>query len=262
MNNINNSTFCELFLKANLFLDFNRIQRELVLKNSPIIILLINDKLYVYVYGVPVIVELLNLSNYHIIKSVTHYVLYKTLTGDNVEIIEPEITDSLKDLKIVHSDIDVSKLLLETLNCPQKVNYNLIMKVCAEMYSSELHRAVQSIKNTLFNLLSIDDWNQMIVCVSGPPSPRPGHSAIQYFERLTGSVVGDEFSPSLSESEQTIKKNRRLYYIENVYECEKVLEIMAQLEVERNIFDRIVPMKTDIMAYDTKEYLNKVCCKK
>ena len=245
-----------------LFLDFNKRERQLVLQNSPVIILLTNDILYVYVYGVLVITQKLDLTTYHMIKNVTHYILYNLVSKQKNESLE-QVGKILTNEKIMHNGINVSKVLLNGLESNTKpFDFSLIMKICAEMYSSKLHNTVQEVKEIIFNSqISTDEWNRMIVCVTGPPSPRPGHSAMQYFQRLTGSVTSDVFSPTISESEQLSKQNRRVYYIENVYECDKVLEIMAQLEVERNIFDSIVPMKTDIMAYDTKEYLKNVCKK-
>lgn len=104
----------------------------------------------------------------------------------------------------------------------------------------------------------LDEWDRIIVGVTGPPSPRPGHSAMQYFERLTGVLSeNDEFKLENKESES--KRKRKLYYVENVYNYTNILKIIAQLENERREYDKIISMKTDIMAYDTKAYLQRVC---
>jgi hypothetical protein len=126
------------------------------------------------------------------------------------------------------------------------------MKHAAVTYQAELHRLVQELKSTV----DYDEWNQLLVIITGPPSPRPGHSANQYFSRLTGK-------PDLMYQPPTddviTKHNRKLYYVENVYEIPQILEIVSQLCLERTKYDEVVNMRTDILAYDTDEYLSKVC---
>jgi hypothetical protein len=255
----------------NKFLDFNQQNRKNIISNSPVIILFINDTLYTYLYGKQVLINKLNLETYHTLKSLTHYFVYRCMRPDNIDQqIDTKIDKFLNDTIIKHNDTNISKILRkmyhtnnhETNNME---NYKVLLKVCAELYSSELHNTVQLIKNLLINeteQTSLDEWNKIIICVSGPPSPRPGHSAMQYFQRLVGSNNEDaRFGHCIDACEIITKKERKLYYIENVYNCDHVLEIMAQLQVERKHFDNIIPMDTDILAYDTQAYLKDVCKK-
>jgi hypothetical protein len=262
-----------------LFLEFNRQQRQSFIQKSPVIILLINDILHTYVHGNKVMISHLGLKRYHTLKNITHYLIYILSSSQSERETEntklsQELLKYLVQDEIMYENLNVSKILSKviqnttnnTTNNSENSNewMKLVLKMCAEMYSSELHYNVQKIKEHIVQSQSEDAWNKLIVCVSGPPSPRPGHSAMQYFTRLVGSASLSEdpsFSPLFDDDEKNTKKNRKLHYIENVYDCDKVLDIMAQLEIERLLFDKIIPMKTDIMALDTQQYLKKVCGK-
>jgi hypothetical protein len=87
---------------------------------------------------------------------------------------------------------------------------------------------------------------------------------MQYFERLIGNSseqVSSEFKPQIPIEEAQAKCNRKLYYLENVDVLSKALDIIGQLELEREKYDTFLSMKTDILAYDSKAYLTKVCNK-
>lgn len=144
------------------------------------------------------------------------------------------------------------------------------MKHCATLYQNELHRRVQKLRL----LVSEQDWNQLVVIVTGAPSPRSGHSAMQYFSRLTGKMTpetcpfSDSPESSTAPTTEEHKHERQLFYVENVYpvvgkgDCfDQVLDIVAQEILERRLFDKVVDMKTDVLAFDTQAYLAKMCKK-
>jgi hypothetical protein len=196
---------------------------------------------------------------------VVHYLIYKQLIHKSDIIVRDKLLYEIaKEGELFTCEgIHLLKNILMAIqnnNTPISNDVlRLLMKKCAIMYSSELHYVVQCIKG-----LNQDVWNQVIVGVCGPPSPRVGHSAMQYFERLIGNSseqVSSEFKPQIPIEEAQAKCNRKLYYLENVDVLSKALDIIGQLELEREKYDTFLSMKTDILAYDSKAYLTKVCNK-
>lgn len=257
-----------------VFLNFNDTLRKSFIEKQPIIMLLIADNLVVYHYGIMRFQYSLDLTRYHKLKSVVHFCILFHNNDKEIEIkdnmrlhLRNEIVENKLDFQfIVNGNIvTVHKELLTAVNGNKldKDALNLILKECADMFQQELHKQVQLIKNKFNN----EEWNKIIIGVVGPPSPRPGHSALQYFERLVGSSnergpgKNTLFEPTIENSEREYKKHRRLYYIENVDDVKSALNIIAQLEIEKQHYENILPMKTDILAYDSQKYLKKVCNK-
>lgn len=214
---------------------------------------MIEDTLYVFCYGQLIEQVELNLKVYHQIKSITHF----TLTQTDQREMRKDVIEYVKTLNIKIDEINISKMLLDMLQSDNIDQNRLkcILKVCATIYGNELHTKVQLIRKQFPD----EDWNKIIVAVTGPPSPRPGHSAMQYFERLTGELSENDEFQIVDKNKNDHKKNRKLYYVENIYDPNAVLKIIAQMENERREYDKILSMKTDIMAYDTREYLQRVC---
>lgn len=242
-----------------IFLTANKINRSKIITSLPVILIFNQDQLTLMQYGNITNTIKLELKNYHIIKSICHYI-----SGHNLKLIDNNELDN----KVVEY-ITINRMLFELDNIrywcglvnmikTKIINYDILrvaMKHTAILFQEELHNGVQECKQLINN---DDEWNNILIIVTGPPSPRPGHSAMQYFSRLTGKQC-DLYNPS--NDELCKKQNRKLYYLENVYDLEKILDIVGQLLLERQEYDKIVDMKMDILAYDSKEYLLKVCNK-
>ena len=244
-----------------LFLQSNLVARTKIINELPVILILNCDILTLMNHGKITNTVKLELDNYHIVKSICHYLcaISNGLITDAKHIghIDKiiEFISTNKEL-FVFEDI---KYWCNLTNMYKTLTINgetisIAMKHTATLYQNELHRVVQEFKRTI----PYDEWNQILVIITGPPSPRPGHSAKQYFSRLTGK---SDLFYCPSHEEITNKKNRKLYYVENVYEIPKILDIVGQLLLERKSYDQIVDMKTDILAYDTETHLKKVCNK-
>lgn len=144
-------------------------------------------------------------------------------------------------------------------------NYDIatLKKISSEQFLQELHDIVQRQKRTYFNNV----WpKSLLILVAGPTSPRFGHPAMQYFTRLTNN--------DLEMNAQMIKDNimfnkldninyngRKLYYIENCNELEKIIQIGLSLYVEETEFSKYESMKKDILASDVQDYLHLKCNK-
>ena len=240
-----------------LFLSSNKDNRNKLMDNIPITIVLNNDVLLCMKYDKRKFYQL-ELDNYHIIKSICHYITGKNLNLIDVNYNDDELIRFIENNKTIFEFDNVKYWckLIEMIksNAVSMDIISIAMKHSATLYQSELHKKVMEFKQTV----SKDDWSKILVIVTGPPSPRPGHSAMQYFSRLTGKE-NELYQPTSREIKT--KKNRKLYYVENIYDFDEALDIVAQLLLERQEYDKIVDMKKDILAYDTKEYLDKVCKK-
>lgn len=238
----------------NVFLKVNEKARRKIINELPVILLFNNDTLSLIQYGKTIKSLELNLETYHIIKSICHYICFNSLELAHCSF--DEVIKYITDNKSIFKFEEINYWHgLYDMCTSRKINQDILsiaMKHCAIMFQTELHNAVQKYKSEINNP---DLWNQLLVIVTGPPSPRVGHSAMQYFGNLTGNYDG------ITETEKIKKKNRKLYYVENVYVSDKILDIVGQLLLERRDYDKIVDMKTDILAYDTCNYLKKVCHK-
>ena len=243
----------------NMFLTSNKINRSKIINSLPVILIFNQDQLSLIQYGNITNTIKLELKNYHMIKSICHYI-----SGHNLKLIDNNELDN----KVVEY-ITINRTLFEldsirywcglvNMIKTKTINYDILrvaMKHTATLFQEELHNKVQNYKQSINNE---DEWDNVMIIVTGPPSPRPGHSAMQYFCRLTGKQC-DLYSPSCDESCK--KQNRKLYYLENIYDLDKILDGAGQLLLERKEYDKIIDMKMDILAYDSKEYLMKVCNK-
>lgn len=239
-----------------LFLESNKLARLKIINEVPVILLLNRDDLTLMRYGKIVATKGLQLKDYHTIKSVCHYISGRIVGHIIDDSLMNQVSEFIKDNRQIFEFSGVRYWcgLIEMINS-NKMNYDVLgvaMKHAAVTYQLELHRLVQELKSTV----DPDEWNQLLVIITGPPSPRPGHSANQYFSRLTGKP-DLMYQPSTDDIEY--KHNRKLYYVENVYDIPQILEIVAQLWLERVKYDEVIDMRTDILAYDTDEYLKKVC---
>ena len=235
------------------FLKVNERVRRKIINELPVILLFNNDKLTLIQNNKETITEL-NLENYHIIKSICHYICCNCLKLAYCALPFTEVIKYILENKNIFEFEGIKYWCGLVEMCEKgKVNDDILsiaMKHCAIIFQKELHDAVQKYKLEVNNP---EIWNHMLVIVTGPPSPRVGHSAMQYFSRLTGKY------DQASEEERFRKIHRKLYYVENVYEKDKILDIVGQLLLERKEYDKIVDMSTDILAYDTNNYLKKVC---
>lgn len=249
----------------NLFLESNRVARSKILQDAPAILLVNNDTVTLYKNGKMVQEKKLDLENYHTIKNVVHFITGKIVghicDGDH-EIQDDCVKHAIVENKevFIFEAVKYWCLLLDLINQSgtDKLDESCIrlaMKHASHLYLSELHGQVQEMRR----LVDGKDWDQLVVVVTGPPSPRQGHTAMQYFSRLTGKE--DQFAFVPTNDEAAAKSERKLFYVENVYNPQQALDIVAQLILERKVFDRVVDMKTDILAYDSKEYLKRVCGK-
>ncbi len=242
-----------------IFLSSNEIARRRILNDLPVILILTNDTLTLMRYGKVFKQRALELSHYHGVKSVCHFV-----SGIHLNLIHP--SDDLLDKVVEYIMNNKSLFQFGTIKywchlvrmCKTKQieqeTIHLAMKHCSEMYQETLHKAVQELKS----LVDPNEWNQLLVIVSGPPSPRTGHSAMQYFSRLTGKT-NEFYQPSQEDADR--KTCRQLYYVENIYTLPEMLNIVAQLLLERKQYDSIVNMTTDILAYDSQTFLQHACHK-
>lgn len=245
------------------FLEFTECQRDIIFKQQPILLLLLKDTIMMYRYGEYVDDFELDLDQYNNIKSIVHYCLLhpNNTNEEDTQKICDYIDRDKKDFNF--SNVSYYKNLQKCLRNNEKLDQDIIrlsMKHCAILYQQTLHNTVQQIKS----MCNEQEWNTILIIVTGPPSPRPGHSAMQYFHRLVGSTTEkniDCFRPDINASEKQRKSERKLYYVENVDNHYDAFRIVMQQELERRNFDVIVDMNTDILAFDTKEYLKKVCNK-
>lgn len=304
-----------------LFLDSNQKARKEIIKSQSLILVLSNDTLYIQ-HNTPDYnvfeSKKLELETYHTVKTICHFISGLHLGLINLHSSEDKkrmvdllsnFVESRKELFVVEG-VKYWRGLVKMLNVNDKLEIDhsvisLAMKHCAEMYQTELHRVVQEVRNDYSK--EEPEWpNDFLVIVTGPPSPRPGHSAMQYFSRLTGKtqlvsdrhfalgpilrsvldpdtefekpqlvsthLFGDPIQEEKNETEEISleevkrKRDRKLYYVENITVNDRdgyltVLDIVAQQILERQQYDRIVDMRTDILAYDTKKYLSTVCKK-
>ena len=241
-----------------LFLQANKVTRPKVISTKPVMLVLNNDTLTLFKYGEIVDTIDLQLKDYHIIKSICHYIcghVNGLITDDS---LDNQILEFIKANKKLFEFDGIKYWCHLTEICrTKKINHDILacaMKHTAIIYQKELHDLVQRFKATV----AYNDWNQIVVIVTGPPSPRPGHSAKQYFSRLTGT--SDMFYEP-AQDEKINKRHRKLFYVENIYDMDKILDVVGQLLLERTRYDQIVNMKTDILSYDTDEYLKRVCGK-
>jgi hypothetical protein len=276
------------------FLEANAKARRAIIKERPVILVLgADDCIWMRLYNdkanpTPQTPELINyvirkleLTNYHVIKSVCHSIsgLFLKLIPSTNQSHLIQLIQKNKEI-FQFEGVKYWRLLCDLLipnsgggdgdhsNCNEKEEckkimdtvFYLALKHCASLYAAELHRVVQELK---VQVGSHEDWNRILVIVTGPPSPRPGHSALQYFARLTGQPeVGEFYQPDPTEAQE--KQNRRLFYVENVTvsnitDVDKVCDIVAQQMLERKHYDSIIDMSTDILAFDTQSYLRGVC---
>lgn len=54
------------------------------------------------------------------------------------------------------------------------------LRRAARLFLEELHRVMQLVKDP------VEKWKGVVIACCGGPSPRDGHAAMQYFERLHG----------------------------------------------------------------------------
>lgn len=118
----------------------------------------------------------------------------------------------------------------------ESFNMEYYLRRTARLYLNELHTSMQFLK-PIFNEGELPSWKGVFIACCGGPSAKEGNAAMQYFKRLKATT----------------------YYIENVYNVNEALELMAQLEVERVFFDPIRNMRTDVLAEETEIFLKEVC---
>lgn len=245
-----------------LFLESNCVARSMLLQETPVILLVNNDTVTLYKNGELVQERKLELENYHVIKSIVHFITGKIVGHVPICDGDHHVKHAIVENKevFIFEAVKYWRPLLDLINQSgtDKLDdscIRLAMKHASHLYLSELHGQVQEMRR----LVDGKDWDQLVVVVTGPPSPRQGHTAMQYFSRLTGKE--DQFAFVPTNDEAAAKSERKLFYVENVYNPQQALDIVAQLILERKVFDRVVDMKTDILAYDSKEYLKRVCGK-
>ena len=244
-----------------VFLSSNKIIRSKIIESISVLLILNNNQLILMEYGFIINKIDLELTNYNIIKSICHYISIhnlKLVCNQNNN-LDDQTIEFIKNNKSIFEFDEIKYWcglvdMIETKIINSDI-LNIAIKHTAILFQAELHKNVQGCRKYINNE---DEWDNVLVIVTGPPSPRPGHSAMQYFGRLTGKI-NDLYTPS--EEEVIRKKNRKLYYLENVYELDKILDIVGQLLLERKEYDKIIDMKIDILAYDTKDYLLRVCKK-
>lgn len=234
-----------------IFILQNKNDRTDLMNNLPVLIIFIENDIHLYRYGKYDKKFTLNLEHYRKIKSVCHYGM-RPRTPNNIQ--DDKIANQIEKDKDIFNFDGISYWKNLVVGELEKDIIHLAMKHCSVLFQDELHNVVQSIKTFINNE---EEWNKIFVIVTGPHSPRVGHCAMQYFERLVGSTTEIPFVTNVEPKEH--KKNRCLYYVENEYNIEKAIDIAMQLRLERKIFDSIIDMNTDILAFDTREYLKKVC---
>lgn len=269
-------------------------------QSLPCVLLLYQNKLLCFKYGVSQGYEEMDLKLYHKYKVIAHALIYYSLKHEKryerLDQLCPKLITRLIDE--FYDDQDQDKISgLDNKNETQgavklkQLSLQEMMKIASSLYLSELHRITQILRQKVGQdedgITTSNGQGQcskpwmtpLLVIVSGPASPRIGHPAMQYFGRLTknkviheemcihGIDVGEGNSDNSNQEKGTARggihtkiKDRYLYYVENAQNWVDAMKIGLSLYVEETIYSKYQSMETDILAQHGYDYLDSKCC--
>jgi len=240
------------------FLNYAKNMRDQSWHTFEGILILHNNLLTCYQFGKELSKTAMDLDEYTIYKTLAHTIIFYSQKhnqryekiNDLCESLQTKIKESLEKTSI---------------NIDSVCNYNIptLKRLSSELYLQSLHKIVQQYKTLYFN----NEWpKSLLILVAGPASPRFGHPAMQYFTRLTNNeleinsqMIKDDIKFNVLDDAKYI--GRKLYYIENCNEYDKIIEIGLSLYIEETEFSKYESMKKDILSKPTQEYLLEKCNK-
>ncbi len=231
-------------------------RREMAQDQFPVILILRGtEDLWLWHRGF-LTLQCLQLEEYHFLKDLAHLYALKKHMGVLIPngLLQAEAEARLE--KVAENNDketeEAARGLIQNLfygNTQDSSVLDRAMKHAACLYEDELHRWTQVLRKS--EGITDEEWCKVCVIVLGGISPRKGHAAYQYFERLCGVNDHDPVER---------KKNRRLFYFENPdMEPDAAVDRMIQLELERTCYQM---GQGDVLREHVAEHLDLKCGKR